>query len=164
MSTPYRQLAERIQGEMLVLEQLVQRVLVGWGKVCQIPQEDLYLDAVALNLHGFYSGIERLFELVAQWVDQELPHSQTWHRDLIWLMAQEIAQVRPAVISQNNALALDELRRFRHLVRHAYTVQLVPEKLTHLVRNLEELWPSLMAELLAFAAFLEALAQMHEQQ
>jgi hypothetical protein len=164
VSVAYRQLAERIEGEVPTLAQLVQRVFDGWSKVCQMPEENLYLDAVALNLHSFYSGIERLFELVAQRVDQKLPNSQTWHRDLVWLMAQEVAAVRPAVISQGNALALDEFRRFRHLVRHAYTMQLVPEKISPLISNLEELWPSLRAELLAFTAFLEALAEVHEQQ
>jgi len=29
----------------------------------------LYLDSAALNLHGFYSGLERLFELIARHVD-----------------------------------------------------------------------------------------------
>lgn len=31
-----------------------------------MSDQDIYLDSVALNLHGFYSGLERLFELVAR--------------------------------------------------------------------------------------------------
>ncbi|MFV9506782.1 MAG: antitoxin [Oscillochloridaceae bacterium umkhey_bin13] len=163
MRITYRQLAERIQGEIPTLAQLVQRVLTGWSKVCQMPADDLYLDSVALNLHSFYSGIERIFELVAQRIDQQSPKSQTWHRDLVWRMAEDVPTVRPAVISERNALALDEFRRFRHLVRHTYTMQLVPEKIQPLISNLETLWPALRAELLAFAAFLDVLAQGHDQ-
>ncbi len=161
--SPYRLLAERIRGEIPDLDLVIERILAGWSKACQTPQDDLYLDAVALNLHGFYSGIERLFELIAQRVDHHLPVSQTWHRDLLWLMTQDLAGVRPAIIGQDKALALDELRRFRHLVRNVYTMKLMPEKMINLVVNLPALWLSLRAELLAFASFLEDLAQAHER-
>jgi hypothetical protein len=32
-----------------------------------------YLDSVALNLQGFYSGIERIFELIVLTVDRSRP-------------------------------------------------------------------------------------------
>lgn len=110
------------------------------------------------------SGVERLFELVAQRVDHTLPMSQTWHRDLLWQMTQDIPGLRPAVIGQDRARVLDEFRRFRHLVRNVYTMNLVPEKMSGLLTNLAEQWPLLRAELLAFAAFLEDLAQASEEQ
>lgn len=74
-------------------------------------------------------------------------------------MAKEVANVRPAVISERNALKLDELRRFRHLVRNVYTMNLVPERVAGVMFTLPELWPSLRAELLAMSEFLEAVAQ-----
>jgi len=49
---------------------------------------------------------------------------------------------------------LDEFRRFRHLVRNVYTVNLVPDRMVGLVSALSELWPRLRAELLAFADFM----------
>ncbi len=67
--------------------------------------------------------------------------------------------MRPAVINQSNALALDEFRRFRHLVRNIYTMNLVPDRMAGLMTVLPHLWPALRAELLAFADFLEVLAQ-----
>lgn len=163
MTSPYQLLAERFQGEVVELDRVVQRALTGWSKARQMPEEDMYLDGVALNLHGFYSGVERLFELVAQRVDHGLPMSQTWHRDLLWLMTQDIPGLRPAVIGQDSARALDEFRRFRHLVRNVYTMNLVPEKMSGLMTNLVEQWPLWRAELLAFAAFLEDLARASEE-
>ncbi len=145
---------------------MVQRSLTGWSKARQMPEEDMYLDGVALNLHGFYSGVERLFELIARRVDHNLPTSQTWHRDLLEQMAHDIPGIRPAVavIDQDRVRALDEFRRFRHLVRNVYTMNLVPEKMTGLLTSLTGLWPSLCAELSAFADFLEDLAQASEEQ
>ena len=57
MTSPYQLLAERIQGEVLELDRVVQRSLTGWARSRQMPEEDMYLDGVALNLHSFYSGI-----------------------------------------------------------------------------------------------------------
>ncbi len=159
MTSPYRLLAERIQGEAPEIERVVQRALTAWSKASRMPEEDMYLDAVALNLHGFYAGVERLFELIARRIDHNLPRSQTWHRDLLQQMAQDIPDVRPAVIGQEEVVALDEFRRFRHLVRNVYATNLAPEKMSGLMPALPKLWPLLRVELLAFADFLEALAQ-----
>jgi hypothetical protein len=73
-------------------------------------------------------------------------------------MAKDVADRRPSVISQDTAQHLDEFRRFRHLVRNVYTLNLVPQRMAGLVSALPELWSRGRAELLAFAAFLDALA------
>jgi len=164
VNTVYRELAERIQGQVPDLERLVQRVLHAWEGGQRSPdQQDVYLDSVALNLHGFYSGVERLFELIARHVDRDLDLAtgETWHQDLLQRMTKDI-QERPALIGGESASTLDELRRFRHLVRNVYTFNLVPEKMDPLVSSLPELWPRLRAELLAFADFLEDVAQASE--
>jgi hypothetical protein len=155
----YQELADRIAGEIPELERLVQRIEQRWlhGKAAP-GQQDVYLESVALNLHGFYSGIERLFELVARHVDRSEPSGETWHRDLLQQMVSDIADARPAVISNETAATLDEFRRFRHLVRNVYTFNLVPEKMENLVLILPVLWTRLHAELLATADYLQALA------
>ena len=57
-------LAERIRSELADLDRLVARLQQAWAQR-QRTHDDLYLDSIALNLHGFYAGLERLFELVA---------------------------------------------------------------------------------------------------
>jgi len=164
VNTVCRELAERIQGQVPDLERLIQRVLQSWEGGQRSPdQQDVYLDSVALNLHGFYSWVERLFELIVRHVDRDLDLAtgETWHQDLLQRMTKDI-QERPALISGESASMLDELRRFRHLLRNIYTFNLVPEKMDPLVSSLPELWPRLRAELLAFADFLEDVAQASE--
>jgi len=155
----YTELAERIRGEAQDLDRTVQRAIAAWSQAKRKSDEDAYLDSAALNLHGFYSGIERLFELIVRRVDRTMPTGETWHGSLLDQVAQDVVDVRPAVINQSNALALDEFRRFRHLVRNVYTMNLVPDRMAGLMTMLPDLWPTLRAELLAFADFLEALAQ-----
>lgn len=72
-------------------------------------------------------------------------------------MAEDLPDTRPAVISPENAATIDEFRRFRHLVRNVYTIDLAPEKMAGLMETLPEMWSQLRAELLAFADFLNAL-------
>ena len=160
MNTTLLGLADRIRGELPELDLVVQRGVRAWAQAgAAADDQDLYLDSVALNLHSFYSGAERLFELIAKHVDRALPDGQTWHRTLLQQMSRELANVRPAVISENSTQGLDDLRRFRHLVRNVYTVNLVPEKIAPLLSELPELWAELRAEFLAFADFVEELAR-----
>jgi hypothetical protein len=135
---------------------LRKRAIYGWK-----PANDqaAYIDSVALNLHGFYSGLERIFELIARCVDKTMPSGDLWHRDLLKRVSQEEKGVRPAVISTASLSTLDELRRFRHLVRNVYTFNLMPEKVEPIVSDLPALWSKVQAELLAFADFLEQTGQ-----
>lgn len=158
MISPELALAERIRDEIVDLDRAAARASAAWGRGKVSADQDYYLDAVALNLHGFYSGVERLFELTARHIDRTVRNGESWHQDLINQMAQEIADVRPAMISTHVAAGLDEFRRFRHLVRNAYATNLVPGKMQGLLERLSPLWERLRAELVAFAAFLEQIA------
>lgn len=163
MSALYHELAQRFRDETRDLDQAVQRALNAWERLKTVTIErDVYLDSVALNLHGFYSGLERLFELVARHLDRTSPSGATWHRDLLQRMSHEVDSVRPAVIDVDITRDLDEFRRFRHLVRNVYTANLRPERMAGMLQTLPELWPRLQAELLAFADFLEQLARRDE--
>jgi hypothetical protein len=151
-------LAERIRDEIVDLDRSVARTSAAWERGKVSADQDFYLDAVALNLHGFYSGVERLFELTARHIDRSVPNGESWHQDLVSRMAQELSDIRPAMISAGVATDLDEYRRFRHLVRNIYATNLVPSKMQGLLERLPPLWNRLRAELIAFAAFLEQIA------
>ena len=72
MNQSYQELAERILIELPELEQTSKRIQHVWDQYQRIDIDDpaVYLDSTALNLHGFYSGLERLFELTARHVDR----------------------------------------------------------------------------------------------
>lgn len=114
------------------------------------------MDGVALNLHSFYSGIERIFELIAANVDDMLPEGENWHQILLKQMAEEMTEVRPAVISDSVRLGFDEYRGFRHIVRNVYTYKFDSARIEKLTERAGPLFARLRAELLAFADFLEA--------
>lgn len=159
MTHPYQELIERIRGEVPELERVMNRALRAWPQAQKtFPEQEVYMDSVALNLHSFYAGVERLFELIARHMDRGLPGGETWHRELLKQMARDLEGVRPAVIDEETFLRLDDFRRFRHLVQNIYAINLMPDKMRGLMEALPALWSTLKAELMAFADFLEDLS------
>jgi len=154
VNSQLHQLAGRIRDQLAEIEQVKQRVESGWQRAQQ-SNDDYYLDGVALNLHGFYSGLERIFELIAIRVDNTKPTGENWHQALLVQMTTEVPDVRPAVISALTRSQLDEYRGFRHVVRNVYTFKFDPAKVEKLVINLQTSLVQVRAELLAFADFLE---------
>lgn len=154
MSDELEQLANRIRNELIELERVLHRMEAGWQRA-ERSGDDYYLDGVALNLHGFYNGLERIFERIAAVMDDSVPRGENWHQVLLQQMTNEVTSVRPAVISHRTYSQLDEYRGFRHVVRNVYTFKFDPVKLEKLVMNAPPLFGQVRAELLAFADFLE---------
>ena len=155
MTNVYVALSKRIERETTDIDHAVQRAVHSWNRFRHVAEdEDIYLDSVALNIHGFYGGIERIFEQIANHIDQQTPQGADWHRTLLIQMSREDEDRRPAVISAASAARLDEYRRFRHLVRNVYAQNFVPERIGALVENLGADWSQVYAELTAFADFL----------
>jgi hypothetical protein len=147
-------LVKRIKQELDEIRIVISRIHHGWEQTRRLD-DDLYLDSVALNLHGFYSGFERIFTQIAETVDDDLPRAENWHELLLQQMMKEKPKIRPAVISAKTGKLLDELRRFRHIVRNVYTHKFNPGNIEKLIGFADEALERLQAELTAFANFLE---------
>jgi len=115
-----KRISNRIRSEIVELEQVLQRIEEGW-KRAKRSGDNYYLDGVALNLHGFYSELERIFEIIAINVDGIKPVGESWHQELLKKMAEEISEIRPAVISNSSFKRLNDYRGFRHVVRNIYS-------------------------------------------
>jgi hypothetical protein len=151
------QLAVRIRDELFEVERVLGRLEEGWQRA-RSTGDEYYLDGVALNLHGFYTGMEGVFERIASVVDGRVPQGENWHRTLLLQMAEEVPGVRPAVISTDAREFLDEYRAFRHVARKIYTFYLDPAKVEPLVQAARVRFDRVRLEVLAFADFLEEAA------
>ncbi len=155
----YLLLAERLRAELASLEQVVERAEAALARTSQQPQDEHYfLAAAALDLHGFYAGLERLFELIASEVDQSRPSGPRWHRDLLAQMSLRVGKIRPAVLSSEANSALVAYLEFRHVVRNVYAFDLRPKRIVELVRDLHPTFALVRRDLEAFATFLTGLA------
>jgi len=163
VSERYTVLATRIRRELQALERVADRAKRALTLALENSTDrELYLDAAALNLHDFYTGLERAFQQIAGALDETVPVGSNWHRELLHQMAVERPEIRPAVISEKTLESLDEYLRFRHVVRNIYAFEFDPERIGRLVEGLAPLLSRLSKELGAFALFLERLAEAQE--
>lgn len=154
MSADYRVVAGRIRMELLHIAESAERAEGAMRDLIAGGDERL-LDAAALNLHAFYTGVEQLLEVIASRVDGSLRDGRTLYRDLLAQMASEIADLRPPVLGPELRRALDPHCGFRHVVRHAYALELDPARVANLVDGLPMLVARLERELTAFADLLD---------
>ncbi|NTU62874.1 MAG: hypothetical protein HGB05_05590 [Chloroflexi bacterium] len=159
----YRLLAARIRTELQTLERSVDQAEGALARAEQQPADQSYfVAAVAFELHSFYAGLERLFEVIGSDVEQSRPAGATWHRELLAQMALPIADVRPAVVQAETRDALLEYLEFRHVVRHMYTFDLRIDRVIELGRGLRAAFDLAHRDLLRFAEFLDRLAAADE--
>lgn len=163
MNRRYLVLISQARAEMLELNQTVGRIQQAWERFKKTG-DDFYLDSVALNLHGFYAGIEKIFEMIADTVDQARPSGENWHRALLQQMSSELQLVRPPVISKATRDVLDDYRGFRHVVRNVYAFHLSPTKMAPLVEGLPEVFQRFKEELESFLGFLAVTSRSCSQE
>ena len=65
------------------------RLINAWEHASRTGDE-LYIDSVALNLHSFYTALERIFELIAISIDREKPQGEYWHLELLRQMSTKL--------------------------------------------------------------------------
>lgn len=84
MNSELRSLIERINRELLNIEATVQLAIEAQTGTSQFPdQYRHFLNSLALHLHSFYNGVERVFESIARQIDPTFPSGTHWHRDLL---------------------------------------------------------------------------------
>lgn len=132
----------------------LERLVEGLEALAPVADDPLRVDASALRLQSLYTGIERCLVQITRVLNGGTPDGAEWHRRLLERMGQSTDQ-RPAVLSARCIAELQELLRFRHLVRHLYAYELRSEPVERLRGGAVALWPSVRAELERFRDWLE---------
>ncbi|WP_255109732.1 hypothetical protein [Synechococcus sp. RedBA-s] len=151
-----RELRDDLRRERQRMENLVATLVRSLSRLGEGPDP---VEAAALRLHSFYTGIERALLLVSRTLNGGTPRQgDSWHRRLLERMAMATDH-RPAVLRESTQMSLQEYLRFRHLVRNLYADELSPEPITALIKALPEVWSRLEADLRAFEDWASALAE-----
>ena len=143
-------LVAEIKDELSKLDILSQKLS---SQVNRTNKEEI-AESAALRLHNFYTGCERIFKLIVSEVNGGVPHELDWHKRLLTQVSLEIEDIRPAVISHKTRKDLEELLRFRHIVRNIYGFELKPERIETLIALTISLFPRFTKEIENFMAFL----------
>ncbi len=115
--------------------------------------EEEQLIVISYYLHNLYNAFENIFQNIAAAFENSIDDMGRWHTQLLERMRLDLMPLRPAVITDEAYTALDELRRFRHMFRHAYSLRLDPMRLGIVLHNallLKHLYVAMLNEFLYF--------------
>ena len=112
-------------------------------------------ESLALQLHNLYSAAEGLFEIVAGACENHVDVGAGYHTSLLRRMRVTVPGVRPAAVSNEALPLLDNLRRFRHVVRHAYSAGIDERQLRIVMEDARNLRPLLWRDMEKLLAELE---------
>ncbi len=115
------------------------------------------LIVIAYHLNNLYNAFENIFQSIAAASENSIDADGRWHAQLLEHMRLDARPLRPAVIDDAAYIALDELRRFRHLFRHAYMVNLDARRLQIVwdqAFDLQKIYPE---QLTRFMEFVQTL-------
>ena len=159
MSRPQiERLVAEIENELAHLERIKTQVEEAHSRFGDAEPNGFGTQGVALVLHDFYNAAENVFKRIASELGEGLPQGGEWHAVLLRNMTLQIPTLRPPVIRDETASLLDEYRRFRHRVRHAYGFTLRWSALRGLLEEFDGAYRAFVSDVRQFIGFLEEMA------
>ncbi|MDB9525399.1 hypothetical protein PN498_05330 [Oscillatoria sp. CS-180] len=158
-----RELAADIETELSRLIQLETAIAQLQEEIIDDPRHaSLFYENLALKLHNFYTGSEKILRLVAIELNGGLPSGADWHKRLLKRMSQQ-REGRSAVLSDATALRLREFLGFRHIVRNLYGFELDPERIASLAARYPQMSTDVRQDVERFVSWLRDLADQLER-
>lgn len=93
-------LQARIEKELREIKEVVDRTEKSFGEIAQEAPADIIINGFAGYVHSFYNGLEKIFNLIAEYVDHFEPRDKAWPQELLKQMTLEIQGLRPAVLTK----------------------------------------------------------------
>ncbi|MBI5328611.1 MAG: hypothetical protein HZB80_10050 [Deltaproteobacteria bacterium] len=120
---------------------------------------EVYEESLALKLHNFYTGCERIFHTIADDMNGGASSSFEWHKRLLKSMSLAIEGKRPPVISKATEKELEEFLAFRHVIRNIYGFEIDSERLQRLLEKVKPVFESFKKDTMKFLGFLRGMAK-----
>ncbi|MCE0523364.1 MAG: hypothetical protein LV480_10695 [Methylacidiphilales bacterium] len=115
--------------------------------------DDLYykfVEAASTELHGLYTGSEKIFERIIIFNKGQKPQGKDFHKSILKTIHEELK-----LTSDDTTEFLEGLSSLRHLFRHAYGIELNPAEIIDATRQTCLRWPVIRNELEYFLAELK---------
>ena len=153
MNESIKVLKAEIEADRQTILRLYENLSAIWDAI-DAPEQAI---VAGYYLHNLYTAFEHVFERVAETFENNIADKSQWHSELLPRMRLDIADLRPKLIGDETYRCLDELRRFRHVFRSAYSITLDVDRLKLVIeraRQLQDLYPD---EFTQFQAYLDKL-------
>ena len=151
--------AADIRAELEYLQRLAEDIAAVHVEIVRDPNHArLFYENLALKLHNFYTGCERIFQTVVAELNGAPPSGFDWHRRLLERMGLPW-QDRPALLSSASVTNLRDYLAFRHVVRNIYGFELDQARVEQLVNRYSGVWQQVEADCRHFVSWLETVAE-----
>ena len=107
-------------------------------------------ESCAFQLMRFFNIIEQMGMRIAKAFENHIDDERGWHGELIHRLSITVPGVRPVFYRQDILPALRDLRGFRHVITHAYDLELETERLAIVLRHAEKAASLMPATVIAF--------------
>lgn len=156
MTKKFILLKHQIEEELAELTRVVNKIERMYDIVKQGKAEDLsvYTDSLALNLHGFYSGIEKILETIVEKTGEGRPEGGKWHRELLQQVSFPVEGIRPPVLNSETRKNLEGYLDFRHRVRNIYAYNIDFDKMELLIKQARTTFEMFNSDMRIFFVFL----------
>jgi predicted nucleotidyltransferase len=141
-----------IDDEMAALARLMEVVDSLLAQCDTIPDIAL-VPALASYITDFYTSCERISERVAVALDGGIPEGANWHELLLRQMADGRGN-RPALWQGSLLLELNEFRKFRHIDRHRYQIELKRNRVLELAGQVRSSYGKILGAIEGFNEWL----------
>lgn len=158
---PMLALKSIVPDQLKSLEKIVGKAMTEYDTLSAYPR-DVEMRGLASYVHDFYQATESIFERIAVLLDGELPKSADWHTELLMRMFKENPGIRPALLTEDSHYELlNDYRKFRHVFRMAYRLELEWDKLEPKIVNMNSTLEMLRTQLDQFFIALKEMKR-HE--
>jgi hypothetical protein len=153
-----RDLAGDIEIELSKLAQLEIKIQQVQNDIKAAPAyAGSFYESLALKFHSFYTGCERIFNLISIELNGGVSKSADWHKRMLSRMAVE-KEGRKAVITPQTAERLEDFLGFRHVIRNIYGFELKVDRIDALIEQYPAAWTGFETDIRAFVDWLGEMA------
>ncbi len=119
-------------------------------------------ESCAFQLVRFFNIVEQMGLRIAKAFENHIDDERGWHAEIIHRLSISVPGVRPVVYPPAILPALRDLRGFRHIVTHAYDLELDSERLAIVLRHAENTASLLPGTIAAFFDAVTAELMKHQ--
>jgi hypothetical protein len=142
-------LKKEIDIQLQLLDVTVQEIILLRTDLASRVPTHREIAAAGAFLADFYAGIENILKRISYYYGVNLPTGDNWHLDLFVRFCKPGFAGLPALIDDELREPLAAYRRFRHVLHHAYAIQLQWNRMTEGINTIEKVYSKFKVNLLA---------------
>ncbi|MCK4763862.1 MAG: hypothetical protein KAW12_16790 [Candidatus Aminicenantes bacterium] len=145
-----KKIVEEIGREIEKIEKLFDEYESLLTKIIAQEPDFIEIGSLAMLMHSFYNGLEKIFSRIAKKIDEQLPDGMEWYKELLELMAKQTGKREYVVLSKKTCEELKEYLGFRHFIRNAYAFDLNWDLMRDLVLRSNDVKSVVLGEIRSF--------------